>query len=142
MSYEIAIEAGKVREFARATQSRHPDHHGSAPVIPATFLTTARLVWEPRDQAPIPRLGFDVARSLHAEEEYVFHGPPPSAGTILSVETRIHDTFEKQGARGGRLRFAVVVNEFRDASGALVAEQRSTLVETGRAPSSSTGGGA
>ena len=32
------------------------------------------------------------------------------------------------------MRFARVVNEFRDAAGTLVAEQRSVVVETARPP--------
>ena len=134
MSYEIPIERGKIREFARATQSKSPDYQGIAPVIPATFLTTARLVWEPRSEAPIAKLGFDMRRILHGEEEYVFHGPPPRAGQTLTVETRLDGQWEKQGKRGGTMRFARIVNEYRDEAGALVAEQRSVVVETARPP--------
>jgi hypothetical protein len=134
VSYEIPLERGKVREFARATQSRHAAYQGEAPRIPATFLTTARLVWEPRSEAPIAKLGFDMRRILHGEEEYVFHGPPPRAGQTLTVETRLDSQWEKEGKRGGTMRFARIVNEYRDASGRLVAEQRSVIVETARPP--------
>ncbi len=41
----------------------------------------------------------------------------------------------KEGRRGGTMRFITTVNEFRDAAGVLVAEQITTLVETGKAPS-------
>ena len=134
MSYEMPLERGKVREFARATQSRNPAYDGPAAIIPATFLTHARLAWEPRAQAVIDRLGFDMRRILHGEEEYVFHGPPPSVGQTLTVETRLDEQWEKEGRRGGTMRFARVVNEYRDAAGVLVAEQRSVIVETGRPP--------
>lgn len=134
MTYEIAIERGKVQEFALATQSANPMYQSPEPVMPATFLTTARLVWEPSDQSPIAGLGLDLPRLLHGEEEYVFHGPPPEAGQTLSVETRLDAEWEKQGRRGGAMRFLRVVNEFRDESGRIVAEQRSVLVVTARAP--------
>ncbi len=43
--------------------------------------------------------------------------------------------FHKEGRRGGRLTFAVMVTEFRDrATGKLVAEARMTGVETEKAP--------
>ncbi len=132
--YEFPIERGKIREFARATKSRNPDYEGDDAVVPATFLTSARLVWEPADQSPIADLGFAVARTLHGEEEYIFHGPPPGAGQTLQVTTRLLDQYEKEGKRGGTMRFAVIVNEFRDAGGTLVAEQRTTVVETAKAP--------
>jgi hypothetical protein len=40
------------------------------------------------------------------------------------------DTFERDGKRGGKMRFAVIVTEFRDDTGALRAEQRMTIIET------------
>jgi len=132
MSYQFPVEQGKVREFARATKTRDPAYDGPKAVVPPTFLTHARLVWEPKEQSPIPGLGFELARVLHGEEEYVFHGPPPNVGQTLTVSTRLGDRWEKQGKRGGVMRFAQVVNEFRDESGALVATQTSTLLETAK----------
>lgn len=132
--YEFPIERGKIREFARATKSRNPDYDGADAVVPATFLTTARLTWEPAEENPMSSLGFALARVLHGEEEYIFHGPPPAAGQTLQVTTRLAEQYEKEGKRGGKMRFAVIVNEFHDASGRLVAEQRTTAVETAQAP--------
>ncbi|GGM89187.1 MaoC family dehydratase N-terminal domain-containing protein [Dactylosporangium sucinum] len=80
---------------------------------------------------------FDLQRVLHAGEEFIFHGAPPKAGQTLTVTPRLGERYEKQGNRGGVLRFAVLINEFRDAAGVLVAEERTTLVETGRTPSTS-----
>jgi hypothetical protein len=71
---------------------------------------------------------------LHGEEEYVFHGPPPKVGQTLTVEAKLGEQWEKEGKRGGTMRFARVINEFRDADGRLVAEQRSVVVETARPP--------
>jgi hypothetical protein len=134
MTYEMPLDRSKVREFARAVKSKNPAHQGLDPLIPPTMLTSARLLWEPFDQAAIPTLGFDMRRVLHGEEEYVFHGPLPRAGQTLQVDTRVVDTYEKPGKRGGSMRFAVVVNEFRDEAGELIAEQRSVIVETAKPP--------
>ncbi len=134
----MPLEYGKVREYARATQSRHPDYQGPDAVVPGTFLTHARMAWEPRDQAQIEQLGFDLRRILHGEEEYMFHGPPPTVGQTLTVTTRTTERWEKEGKRGGTMRFARIVNEFRDAAGTLVAEQRSVIVETARPPKQET----
>jgi hypothetical protein len=72
---------------------------------------------------------------MHAEQEYVFHGPPPRAGTRLVCRSRIESVFHKDGRRGGKLTFAVMVTEFRDATtGMLVAEARMTGVETAKPP--------
>ncbi len=100
-------------------------------MIPPTFLTHARLAWEPLEMSPVLDLGFDLGRLLHGEEEYVFHGPPPRAGQTLHVTSRMGDRWEKQGKRGGVMRFAKIVSDFRDESGELVATQTTTLLETG-----------
>ena len=61
-------------------------------------------------------------------------GPPPRAGTRLHAKSRIEQIYEKEGRRGGKLTFAVMVTEYRDASGKLVAESRLTGVETAKPP--------
>jgi hypothetical protein len=126
----LDLEAGKVREFARAVHAdlddlRTPD---GGLAIPATFLATLNFLEE--GEAIAEELGFDLDRMLHGEQEYVFPAGPPTAGTRLWASSRIVDRFEKQGRRGGLMRFAVRVTEFRDASGAIVATARMTTVET------------
>ena len=137
VSYELPVEYGKVREFARATQTANPAYWSSDPVIPPTFLTTGRLVWEPPEENQTDALEFDLRRILHGEEEFVFHGPLPRAGQTLTVSTRVDATWEKEGKRGGVMRFARIINEFRDTEGALRAEQITTVLETAQAPKES-----
>jgi hypothetical protein len=135
--YEFHVERGKIREFARATLSQHPAYlKEERPVSPPTFLTTM-FFWEEDAPGSNPwhLVHLDPKRGMHAEQEYVFHGPPPRAGTVLECRSRIESVFHKEGRRGGRLTFAVMVTEFRDRStGALVAEARMTGVETEKAP--------
>jgi hydroxyacyl-ACP dehydratase HTD2-like protein with hotdog domain len=133
MSYQMPIEAGKIAEFARATQSSNSAYLGADPISPATFLTTSQF-WASPDQSKLRKLGFDLKRVLHAEEEYVFPAGPVRAGQTLTVTSRLEKTFEKLGRRGGVMRFGVVVNEFRDQADRLVAEQRTTIVETSKPP--------
>jgi N-terminal half of MaoC dehydratase len=125
--YEFPVEYGKIREFAIATRSTNPAYFGPDAIIPPTFLTAAGLSWEPPEDQP--SLDLDLSRTLHGEEEYEFSGALPRAGQTLMVRTRVADRFEKRGDRGGVLRFVVVVREFHDASGRLVATQRSTAIE-------------
>ncbi|MCU4183447.1 MaoC family dehydratase N-terminal domain-containing protein [Acidiferrimicrobium sp. IK] len=125
------VERGKIREFAAAMQTANPAYDGEDAVAPPTFLASVAL-WTP--EGTRPDAGFDRKRLLHGEQEYVFHGPLPRAGDHLQVEFRIGRRYEKEGRRGGTMRFAVLVTEFRDAEGNLVAEQRSTVVETAQAP--------
>jgi hypothetical protein len=134
--FELDIERGKVREFARAVRATHPAFFaGEHPLAPPTFLTTM-FFWEHdvEDANPWHAVGMDQRRGMHAEQEYIFHGPPPRAGTRLQCRSRVAEIFEKEGKRGGKLRFAVMVTEFRDESGRLVAEARMTGVETEKPP--------
>jgi len=129
----VPIERGKVREFARATGSGNPAYDAPDAPVPPTFLTTARAFWtvERTDLG----IDFELARLLHGEEEYEFFGPPPQAGEELTFEVRAGDRWEKEGKRGGKMRFAQIITEYRDGSGALRAVQRTTLLETTKAPS-------
>lgn len=133
--FEMTVERGKVREFARATQSRNPAYLGDEqPVIPPTFLTTAQL-WQPPGLGTLGRpAGLDLRRLLHGEQEYVFFGEPPRAGDKLTAQSRTEAEYEKEGKRGGTMRFVVTVTDFTDPAGRLVAQARSTSIITGKAP--------
>jgi hypothetical protein len=130
-AFEYVVERGKIREFAAAMQSDSADYQSKDAVIPPTFLATSSF-WAPEGSRP--DVGFDRKRLLHGEQEYIFHGPPPRAGDVMQATSFIADRYEKAGKRGGTMRFAVVVTEFRDGNGALRAEQRTTLVETAKPP--------
>jgi hypothetical protein len=134
-SFEMVVELGKIREFARATKSRNPAYDGKPgdhPVSPGTFLMACEF-W----QHPEARAFFGVKRNfqrvLHGEQEFVFHGPPPHAGDVLVGTQRIDKVYEKPGKRGGSMIFTEMVTEFRDPDGRLVAETRNTTIETSKA---------
>ena len=134
MAYEMPIERGKVLEFARATQSENNAYANANAVTPPTFLSTAAWFWEPPAERALAQIDIDFRRLLHAEEDYVFHGPPPHAGQTLTVTSRLGEQWEKEGKRGGTMKFARLIREYRDETGTLVAEQTTTLVQTSRPP--------
>ena len=129
--FTLDIERGKIREFARAVHAEHPDYASEQPVIPPTFLTTTfHAEQDVPGSNPWVVVDMSLERGLHAEQEYVFFGPPPRAGTRLACQARIERIYQKQGRRGGTLTFAVMVTEFHDESGRLVASATLTGVET------------
>jgi len=134
VSYPVPIERGKVMEFARATQSTNSSYAGDTPVIPATFLTTARLVWEPRDQNPMVGLGPRPAPRPPRRGGVPVLRPAAPSRPDAHVSSRLGEKWEKEGKRGGVMRFARLVTEFRNDAGDVVAEQRSTIIETRPAP--------
>lgn len=129
--FVIDLERGKIREFAAAIKSHNSAYcDDERPVVPPTFLTT-QMFWEQwagEGANPWHLVELNQQRGMHAEQEYVFHGPPPRAGTRLTAQSRIGEIYEKQG-RNGTLTFAVMITEFRDESGRLVAEAKLTGVE-------------
>ena len=130
--FTMTVERGKIREFARATMSSDAEYlDNPVSVIPPTFLTTTSF-WNPPGRSIFASVKMDLRRLLHGGQEYTFHGPPPAAGTTLTVRTRVDDIYEKVGKRGGTMTFVITVTEFRDETGRLVAEARSTAIETGK----------
>ena len=127
--FTMPVELGKIREFARATRAQSPELFGDEPVSPPTFLMSA-VFWLGPESAVLEGVHLDLRRLLHGEQEFVFFAPPPRAGTVLTGRQRIDRVYEKVGRLGGRMSFAEVVTEFRDADGSLVAEARATLIET------------
>lgn len=127
--FELDVERGKIREFARATGSANAEYlQGENPPMPATFLTT-QFFWQTPGSNPWEQVEFSK-RGLHAEQEFTFHGPPPKAGTRLVGTSRITNIFEKPRRSGGALTFVEMVTEYRDERGNLVAEAKMTGVET------------
>jgi len=128
--FTLDVERGKVIEFARAIQATHADHTADDAVIPPTFLTT-QLFWEKLvdDANPWALVQMSEERGMHAEQEYIFHGPPPRAGQRLHASSNIRDITEKTARSGHRLVFVKMVTEYRDDSGELVAEAILTGVE-------------
>src|SRR4051812_11664864 len=118
--FRFDVERGKILEFVRATKISDPAYRSDHPVMPPTFLTTM-FFWEEMIPGADPwdQVKMDQRRGMHAEQEYIFHGPPPRAGTKLTAKSRIDQFYEKEGKRGGNLTFVVKVTEFRDETGKL-----------------------
>jgi len=130
--FDMDIERGKIDEFARAVHATDPHHFdGRNPVIPATFLAT-QFFWERRieDANPWSRVQMSEERGMHAEQEYVFHGPVPRAGDRLVAQSQVTEITQKQSRSGTDLVFVRMVTEFRDPdTDRLVAEAILTGVE-------------
>jgi hypothetical protein len=132
--FELVVEAGKIREFARATKARGPSWFRAEAISPPTFLTADRF-WAGPESRVLDGAAIEWSRVLHGEEEYIFHGPPPAAGQRLTAQQEIVDVYAKAGRRGGDMTFVVVRTEYRNEADELVAEVRHTVIETSKAAS-------
>ena len=84
--------------------------------------------------APRPERGEggSVARILHGEQRFEYH-EPLRPGMRLRVETRPGKSWEKEGKRGGKLRFTETITEYHDEAGALVVTATSVGIITEKA---------
>jgi hypothetical protein len=145
------IEAGHIMCFARAIGDFNPAYfeamRSNVPVpAPPTFVQAgAQFDTEYRLRPKFGEPWFGSGRtasgvqpvtssggsgtSLHAEQHFTYHRPLRS-GDVLTANVYPGDSWEKQGRRGGTLRFSETMTDYLDASGELVVTTRSVSVRT------------
>ena len=138
------VEAGHIAIFARAIGDSNPIYldeeyarasETSGIVAPPTFIQAADHFDPDYDRrpregetwfgsgreelgAPAPGLT-GGGGGLHAEQHFEYHRSI-RPGDVLSATEREGGSWEKQGRRGGTLRFSETITEYRDQAGELV----------------------
>lgn len=126
------LELGAVRQFARAVLQDDAESIEVGSPIPVTFLMSVAHWMGPEDRVST---GFDRARLLHGGQDIILPDGPPKVGDVLIAQERIVDKYEKQGEKGGKMRFAVISTFYtNEHDGRVVAEMRSTLIERSAKP--------
>ena len=117
-TFRFPLEAGKIIEFVEALHGEASVWQGEQAVIPPTFLTAA-FFWERRvDGADVKdAIEFDPSRSVHAEQIFEFHGPPPKPDDELSAKSRVDKIYQKTNRAGQNLTFVDVVTDYYDNDG-------------------------
>lgn len=92
--------------------------------VPATFLFSLELD-RPDQFGWFSDVGLDLKKILHGEQSFVYH-QVPVAGDTLTFASKITDIYDK---KNGALEFVVRQTTVTDASGAPVAELKSTIVQ-------------
>jgi len=138
--YDVEIERGRVRQFAKSIYAFHPTYHEAPrPIVPPTFLIMSGyfygyiLARAPKD-SPFGMIDEDFRTCADGGEEFIFYGPPPRAGDRLVAKTVMDDFKERQGRRGGRLRIYVTRTGFYAPDGRHVADWLETNVKTSHSP--------
>lgn len=144
IEFDLLVDPEKVKEFAIAVGNDNPIHYDADAareqglpdaVAPPTFTVT-QIFAVPREERE-QRLGanLDYGRVLHGEQEF-FYKRLPVAGEVLRGTMRIAKDFEKEGKRGGSMRFVTYETVYRDASGEEVLTANYTLLQTSKDPGS------
>lgn len=131
--YEMPIERGKIREFARATKAVDPIYDTADPPVPPTFLITS-CWWTRPGSSVLEQSGREWSRLLSGGAEFRVVGPALHCGEVLTARQRVTEIYERSGRRGGRMTFLVFTTEFRRRDGSLAAEERHTTIVTDGPP--------
>lgn len=141
ITFELPVTAEHVKRFAAAVgEDDNPlyfDEQAArelglpGPLAPPTFTVT-QIFQVPRDERE-QRLGanLDYARVLHGEQEFVYKRLP-LAGETLTGTMRISKDFEKEGKRGGSMRFVTYETRFTDVNDDEVLTAYYTLIQTAK----------
>jgi acyl dehydratase len=158
--FEFPVDRTAILNFAAALGETNPiywdeSHAKATPlgsvIAPPTFAVAAAL-WNPdaglRGIRKIPTRavpaaekgaakggrggGGGSARLLHGEQRFEYH-QPLRPGMRLTASSRAGRSWEKEGKRGGKLRFSETITELRDERGALVVTATSVGIVTEKA---------
>ena len=118
--------------FAVVSAHWNPDHafKGIRKIPQRTRSQTGE--GEPRARRAEGGAFGNLSRVLHGEQRFVYH-QPIRPGMRLSVTTRAGKSWEKEGKRGGKLRFSETISEYRDQHGELVVTAISVGIVTEKA---------
>jgi hypothetical protein len=123
--WTVPVDWMKVRDFARAV---HDDHSVGADIVPTpTFPIVLSSDFVERLVTEL--LPLDRSRTVHGEQEYIYHRPL-RIGEELHCRARILSDTTKAGKRGGQLRFFAIEVELSEPGGTVVALERMTPIET------------
>ena len=75
--------------------------------------------------------GRNVGRLLHGEQRFVYH-KPLHPGEVLTITRKPGKRWEKEGKRGGVMRFSETITEYRDEAGELVVTAIGVGIITGK----------
>jgi len=134
----VPVERGKIHEFANAVLDEHPHYHDEdaaraaglpGVVAPPTFPMVSAFFADAAAKPPQALEGLDARFILHGGQEFVYERPLV-AGDVLRGEPGESKTYEKEGRRGGVMKFVEAETVYRDQRGEVVLRTRMTVIQT------------
>ncbi len=114
---EITVDEARIRDLVSAIGTSSAAD--TATLVPFFGPTAAG------EKSVVGPLGMDLSKALQGGQAYEWHRPF-CPGERVNLRVWVEDVTERDS-----LQFAVVVAEFRDASGGLIQRQRTSFVERG-----------
>jgi acyl dehydratase len=138
-SFELPVEKGKIKEFARALGDKNPLYYDEELAksmgfrsVPAPPTFTATFLHHVPDENfllnMMQEMGIAVATSVHGESEFEYLAPV-CAGDVLTVAVKVKDYYQKEGKRGGKMNFITVESAYTNQDGELVQRDRMLFIE-------------
>ncbi|MEW6554790.1 MAG: MaoC family dehydratase N-terminal domain-containing protein [Actinomycetota bacterium] len=138
-SFELPVEKGKIKEFARSLGDRNPLYYDEEIAksmgfrsVPAPPTFTATFLHHVPDEDfllnMMQEMGISVATSVHGESEFEYLAPV-CAGDVLTVAVKVKDFYQKEGKRGGKMNFITVESTYTNQEGVLVQKDRMLFIE-------------
>ena len=133
------IERGKIHEFANSILDDNLLYHDEeaaraaglpSVVAPPTFSSASAFFPEKAGRGGAAGAGLDMRFVLHGGQELLYERPI-FAGDVLRAEPGETKSYEKDGKRGGKMKFIETELLYRDQSGQVVLRVRNTLIQTG-----------
>jgi peroxisomal enoyl-CoA hydratase 2 len=130
-TFHLPVEPSKAREMALALRADGWDGQDAGvvsgrPVVP-TF-TACSGHWQDRRALMTGPLGLDLSRVLHGEQRWRYERLP-RVGELLEGVTRLDSVEEREGRRGGTMRFVTLQTTYT-AHGEHVLEEDMVLIQT------------
>ena len=143
-SSAFPVEIAKVREFATSLLDDSPEYRSTAAARAAGYkdmpvpviLPMCGIYAEPGTNPLIAILDAGIAKRgmiLHGEQEFAYNRPV-YVGEKFTVNQKLVEVYEKEGAKGGSMVFFVAKSEFVDAEGKVACTSRGTFIERKPAP--------
>jgi acyl dehydratase len=135
---EFRVEAGKIREFVRATFAEDPAHtsvHAAHDAgYPAQLATATHVVvaGHYRDQrAMVAALGLNLERVVVGSVSWQYVRPAVSGDRLRGARRVVADE-QREGRRGGSMRMVTLETEYLDDRDEPVVRVRELLIERGQ----------
>lgn len=128
----VGVETGQLKFFAKATNETNPIYFDEEaaraaghPALPAppTFLFCLGTM-APGDENVLGKLGVNIGRVLHGEQQFTYL-KPIYAGDTITLKTRVSDIYDK---KGGALDFIVQDTDATNQNGEKVGISRTVIV--------------